>query len=349
MTLETMDKIKFLSRTMDFSFELDAKPIFIPRNFSFDSHVSGSNFKSEYAFIGAGRDMKGYLFADGVNEKGFAIATLYFEENASFSKNKHSSKFNLAPEELVSWALGNVESVEDFSEKIKNLNIVALKNEVIGEVIPLHWIVSDDLGVTKCLEITKNGIHLYDNPVGVMTNSPEFPWHLTNLSHQNQFQPEEFSEKKYGSLENKSDGPGTGLLGLPGDFTAASRFLRTVVLKQYSTKVTGVYEGVNAVVHILNTVDIPKGVKVTNKKKDIADYTQYKGIMDISHRTYYMMPYDGFMPHKVALTDDLLKQTDPVEFDIDYDKKVSNLIEVVSSGNGSLDLQKLSKLSKLID
>lgn len=330
ITFETDDKIKFLARTMDFSFPLHAEPIFIPREHKFDSHVESTSFDTKYAFIGAGRDMGGYLFADGVNEKGFGIATLYFESNAVYSSRKSAKKLNIAPDEMVSWALGNVSSVNEFEKKLVDINIMNAKNGILKQVLPLHWIVSDYTGNTKVLEITSSGVNLYDNPVGVMTNSPTFPWHLTNLSHYSSLQPSEYKPKKYGTYTPASDGPGNGLMGLPGDYTAASRFVRASVLRQYSSRVEGEYAGLNSVMHILNSVDIPKGVKITNTKDETSDFTQYKSAIDLTNKTYYMLPYSGNIPRKISLTDKLIEKNEPVVFPILPDKKLMEIFDHLS-------------------
>lgn len=353
ITFETEDKIKFLARTMDFSFELNAEPIFIPRNHKFESQVIGNDFISKYSFIGSGRKLDGYFFADGFNEKGFGIAALYFEQNASFSSKKSSKKLNITPDELVSWALGNISSVTDFEEQINLVNVMSTKNNFLNKVLPLHWIVSDDTGDTKVVEITKTGTSLYENPVGVMTNSPQFPWHLTNLGHYSSLQPMEYSTKSYGDFNPLSDGPGNGLMGMPGDYTAASRFVRSAVLKQYSSPVSGVYAGVNAVMHILNSVDIPKGLKITNVKNNTSDYTQYKSVIDLTNKVYYMLPYGGNIPHKFSLTNKLIDRNEPIVMPMIPDHKMMDVFDHLSDITpGNLDwatiLQSVStnKLSK---
>lgn len=327
ITFTTKDELRFLARTMDFSFQLGAKPIFIPRKYVFKSQVEAESFSGEYGFIGAGKDMGGYLFADGLNEKGFGIATLYFENNAKYSDEKKAQQINITPDELVSWALGNVSSVQDFCEKISNVNIMAIKNRVLNKVLPLHWIVSDISGNAKVLEITKYGTRLYNNSVGVMTNSPDFPWHLTNLSHYSSLQPSEYAPKKYGNYSSVYDGPGNGLMGLPGDYTASSRFVRAAVLGEYSTEVTGDHDGVNSIIHILNSVDIPKGVKIVDDEKSVSDFTQYKGIMDLTNKIYYMVLYEGNFPHRFALTDKLLRHNKPVVLPIIDENKIYNVVD----------------------
>jgi len=351
LTYKTIDDYNFLARTMDFSFQLDAEPVFIPRDYTFNSHIENESFTSKYSFIGAGKDMEGYAFADGLNEKGFGIAALYFEKNAKFSNRKNNKKTNVASDELVTWALGNISSVNDFEDKIKTINIVGVINKTIGSLLPLHWIISDNTGTTKCLEITSNGVALYDNSVGVMTNSPNFPWHLTNLSHYNELQPTEPSEKKYADYLSIPDGPGNGLMGLPGDYSAASRFIRASVIRQYISKVKGPELGLNAIIHILNAVDIPKGIKITNSEKQTSDYTQYKGVMNLTNLSYYMLSYDSFLPRKVTLDKKLILQKEPIVFSKIHDYNILDSFDklkgIVSNGIDLSNLETiLSKLQK---
>ena len=164
----------YLARTMDFSFELDTRVVSIPKNHVFDSLVSDVSFKTEHAFLAAGQEIEGYgySFGDGFNEKGFAIASLYFEKYAKYSAAPIDGKTNLASTDLVAWALGNAESVDEFAQKISSINIVDVVNPVIMEKVPLHWIVTDGFGNDGVLEITESGVHFYRNQVGVMTNPP---------------------------------------------------------------------------------------------------------------------------------------------------------------------------------
>ncbi|EFZ35634.1 choloylglycine hydrolase family protein [Ligilactobacillus ruminis] len=277
----------YLARTMDFSFELDTRVVSIPKNHVFDSLVSDGSFKSEHAFLAAGQEIEGYgySFGDGFNEKGFAIASLYFEKYAKYSAAPIDGKTNLASTDLVAWALGNAESVDEFAKKISSINIVDVVNPVIMEKVPLHWIVTDGFGNDGVLEITESGVHFYRNQVGVMTNPPEFPWHMENLNHYNNLQPNDFGSKIYGDFTTFWDGPGSGTRGLPGDYTSISRFVRAAYVRQYSERENGLL----SLSHILNAVDIPKGVK---KKSDgLSDYTQYKAIIDLDDQCYYFMKY----------------------------------------------------------
>ena len=287
----------YLARTMDFSFELDTRVVSIPKNHVFDSLVSDVSFKTEHAFLAAGQEIEGYgySFGDGFNEKGFAIASLYFEKYAKYSATPIAGKTNLASTDLVAWALGNAESVDEFAQKISDINIVDIVNPVIMKEVPLHWIVTDSSGNDGVLEITESGVHFYHNLVGVMTNPPEFPWHMENLNHYNNLQPTDFGSKTYGDFTTFWDGPGSGTRGLPGDYTSISRFVRAAYVRQYSERENGLV----ALSHILNSVDIPKGVK---KKPDgLSDYTQYRMMIDLSGRCCYFRRYRDAASAKYCL------------------------------------------------
>jgi choloylglycine hydrolase len=307
ITFTTDEDINFLARTMDFSFELDASLVYVPRNHGFNSLVPGTKFSTKYGFLGAGKDVDGYIFADGLNEKGFSIASLYFEKNAKYNKKPDPRLLNISSTDVVSWALGNISSVTEFEQKYQKLNIVDVINPLLQVNVPLHWIVSDKSGNTGVLEITKEGPKFYHNLVGTMTNSPSFSWHMDNLNHYTNLQPIEFEQKKYGDYVTVTDGPGSGALGLPGDYTSASRFVRAAFLREYSNHEGGAKEGLTSILHILNSVDIPKGVKIT--QKGVSDYTQYKGIMDLNNLNYYLMRYNDTELTRVRLTDKLLNQS----------------------------------------
>lgn len=293
---ETKDHTHFLARTLDFSQEMNLTPVVVESGHHFNSLAMSDGFDSKYRFLGAGAKD---TFADGFNEKGLGIASLYFNENAVYSKEKKNGAINLAAPELIAWVLGNVASVAEFKQVSAKINVCQIENEFVHGVMPLHWIMYDRAGESLVLEITKSGMHMYDNPVGVMTNSPAFPWQLTNLSHYSNLQPNDFEPKKYGDYQIISDGPGNGALGLPGDYTSTSRFVRTAFLRQYTYQAETAHDGLIALDHILNNVDIPRGVKVGANK--LADYTQYKGFMDLDNLTYYYLPYNALSFTKVSL------------------------------------------------
>ncbi|MDV4148418.1 choloylglycine hydrolase family protein [Enterococcus faecalis] len=324
LTMTTKDNVNLLARTMDFSFELGGTPVFIPRNHTFKSDVGeGSDYKSSYAFVGAGRKLAEYLFADGVNEKGIGICALYFSGLSQYSDKEDTMKLNIAPHEFVTWVLGSIDSLDSLKTELNNLNIMNVKNSFLNVVTPLHWIVADSSGDSLIIEMTASGTHIYDNEASVFTNNPEYPWHLTNLNHYSFLSNVTSPTMSFGKHVSISDGMGSGAMGLPGDFTSESRFIRAAFLKANIYQPENAVEAINTLAHILNSVDIPKGDKKA-KNGDI-DYTQYKGFMDLSNKTYTMMPYENTCPVQVKLTDELIKSKSPFVFKMDSNQEIINL------------------------
>lgn len=303
----------FLARTMDFGFELKGRPVVIPRDQTFSSDVKGSNYHTTYSFVGTGRNLDNYILVDGVNEKGLSAAALYFSGEAQFAKQAEEGKTNVASHEVLNWILGNAASCDDLGNQLTKLNIVAAPVKLMGISVPLHWIITDRSGACYVLEVVADGVHYIKNPVGVMTNSPDFGWHLKNLSNYTQLKPTPHPARDYDGFQVNSFGPGSGALGLPGDYTSVSRFIRTVFMREYTDQVS-TDQTVTQMSHILNSVEIPKGVKI--KKDGTEDYTQYRGYMDTQNSIYYMQPYDDQTIYRVALTEDLMNKDQPTEFPI---------------------------------
>lgn len=322
---ETLDKTQFLARTMDFSFELEANPVYIPKGYVFTSDVGPNvTFEAKYAFIGAGRKLHEYFFADGLNEVGLAICSLYFRDYAVYSEEEVADKVNIAPHELISWVLGNIDSVATMKQRIADINIVAIENSLLQIVVPLHWIISDKTGASIILEITKTGVHIYDNQVRVMANIPEYPWHLANLNHYSFLNNTVKPASHFYKFKPQEGELGNGSMGMPGDYTSESRFIRTVFHAEFTKPVETAEEGVNSLMHILSSVNIPYGVKL--KVDNTIDYTQYTSVMDTTHLDYYMATYQDTYPAKVSLNESLLNHNEPIVFEASRKQQFNVLI-----------------------
>lgn len=315
LTYQNEEKTKFLARTMDFAFELEAEPIYLPKGYSFKSEAdSNTLYKNKYAFLGAGRKLEGYLFADGLNEKGVSICALYFSDYAKYSDSIEEDKINIAPHEFVAWVLGNIGSVSDLRKDINKLNVVSIKNSLLGIIVPLHWIVADKSGESIIIEMTEKGVSIYDNAARVMTNSPDYPWHLANLNHYSFLSNKVKSPSTFFNYKPAVGELGNGAVGLPGDYTSESRFIRTVFNSQFTEVVNDTTSTINSLFHTLFSVNIPKGVKM--KIDGTFDYTQYTSIMDITHLDYYMTTYQNISPLKVSLNAELLAAEEPITFSL---------------------------------
>ena len=310
---ENKQKEYFLARTMDFSIPLDAKPVFIPKDFNFYANNSRKTFCTKFDFVGAGRLVDDYLFGDGVNEKGLSIASLYFSDDAVYFENNHPEKKELAPQDVVAWVLGTCESVADVVTKIKDISIVAEIAPIVNGVLPLHWIVADKTGNSVIIEPVETGLEVYENPVNVMANSPSFPWHLTNLNQYPMLSNQSAQPNSYHNFLAKGNGAGSGALGLPGDYTSISRFIRIAFMNHYCEKVSTQEESINVISRMLSAVYIPKGVKI--KSNGAIDYTQFTSFMDLERGSYVINYYENNRFLQIDL-DELAHTNEPKIFEM---------------------------------
>ena len=311
LTYETQDHTFFLARTMDFGFKLEGRPVVIPRNYTWKKE-NGGEVTSHYGFVGTGRELEGYFFADGMNEHGLSVAELYHLNEATYHDTTEAGKINLAPYEFIMWVLGENKSITDLRKNIAQVRLLNRKISLLDTVPPLHYIVTDATGESIVIETEEKELVIKDNPVGVMTNSPKFEWHLTNLNNYLFLKPTNVSNRSIGDLQLHPFGQGSGTYGLPGGFTSPERFVRTVYMKHLTKKATDAEEGLNTILKILNGVTIPVGVNVKDDGSD--DYTQYRAVIDATNKIYYFNPYESNEIFGVKITEELLNGNKPQEF-----------------------------------
>lgn len=321
MTYATSDGQYWLARTMDFGFELGGNPVVIPRKYNFQS-VTGRSFTTKFGFVGAGAKLQDYIVVDGVNEHGLSAATLYFSDEAHYSDQPVSGKLNLASFELVNWILGVNQSTAEVRAHLDQINVVNFALPLLKANVPLHWMIADRAGHCGVLEMQAEGIHWYDNQIGVMTNSPDFAWHRQNLGNYVQLENGGQPDRQFNGYTAKQIGPGAGALGLPGDYTSTSRFVRAAFMREYAPAVPDKV-AINTVNHLLEPFDIPRGVKLQANGK--FDYTQYRGYMQMSNSTYYFQPYQSSDISAVHLTEALMNKSTVTDFPVPREQQVTAL------------------------
>lgn len=321
-TYQMEDGSNALARTMDFSFILDPDAIFIPRGYTWDTHVADSAHTVRYAFAGLGRHDKSFLFADGVNEEGLGCAALYFPGFATYHQDAVEGKTNLAPHEVVMWMLSSFASVSEVRTAIQELNLIDGDIDFLGIVVPLHWIITDKAGETIVVEPLQDGIVVHDNPIGVMSNSPDFTWHTTNIRNYIGVKPHQPSSIQLGGMTFAPFGQGAGTMGLPGDYTPPSRFLRVLFGKETIGHAQHEIDAVTAMFHLLASVDIPKGSVLTDRG---ADYTQYSCVMLCDRGTYYFKTYDNNQICKIDLHAENMDASEPKVWSIPKDQQIRNI------------------------
>ncbi|WP_394864677.1 choloylglycine hydrolase [Clostridium perfringens] len=292
LALETKDGLHLFGRNMDIEYSFNQSIIFIPRNFKCVNKSNKKELTTKYAVLGMGTIFDDYpTFADGMNEKGLGCAGLNFSVYVSYSKEDIEGKTNIPVYNFLLWVLANFSSVEEVKEALKNANIVDIP---ISENIPnttLHWMISDITGKSIVVEQTKEKLNVFDNNIGVLTNSPTFDWHVANLNQYVGLRYNQVPEFKLGDQSLTALGQGTGLVGLPGDFTPASRFIRVAFLRDAMIKNDKDSIDLIEFFHILNNVAMVRGSTRTVEEK--SDLTQYTSCMCLEKGIYYYNTYEN--------------------------------------------------------
>jgi choloylglycine hydrolase len=290
LTLHTKSGQHLFARTMDFTLDFNQEVIIVPRSYQWNN-ITGETIEAKQAVVGMGINHQGrIILADGVNESGMTCATLYFPGFATYSNSIDDNKTNLAPFDFVAWSLTQFNSVEELKKSVDSISFWDVPLPVLGVTPPLHWILADKWGDCIVLEPTTEGLKIYDNPLGVITNSPEFNWHLQNLRQFIGLKSHPYAPTQWSDLPLSAFGQGSGSMGLPGDFTPPSRFVRAAFGKQNIQGIDNEEEGVSAIFHILSTCEVPKGGVITDE--GTLDNTIYTSAMCMESGTYYYHTYD---------------------------------------------------------
>lgn len=292
MTLQFQSNELFFGRTMDFSHDIMPQLYIVPSSYVWNDFLNKNQFRDPYRFIGLGQEVDGLLgFFDGVNEKGFAAAVLYFAGYAKYdTPNTNKSTTPIASIDFLHFILGRCASVKELPALLKEITVIGVQDPVTNTIAPLHWIVADKSGACAVIEPTEGGLTLSSNPIGVMSNSPDFQWHMTNLRNYMEASPRQTEEVSWDNVPLTPFGQAGGTMSLPGGFTSPERFVRTAYLKTHLSKPKDSREAVTACFQIMKSVSIPKGAVITSR--NTYDYTKYTAFMNTSTGEYFYQTYD---------------------------------------------------------
>ncbi|QIL45669.1 choloylglycine hydrolase family protein [Vagococcus coleopterorum] len=252
----------------------------------------------------------GFVFVDGVNDAGISCGMLYFSNYANYGKAeeiKAAGKAPLRSSEYMTWALGNCGSLQEVIEKSQTeVGVSDTKND-LGQSDPFHFMFTDSEGNSIVMEpINGDGtFKVHENPLGVMTNSPTFDWHMTNLQNYTGL-TNKMRENKImnGDVEVLAAGKGSGLIGMPGDYTAQSRFVRAATLLTHSRPTKDKDQARDALFHILNSFDIANGVQ--DISDDTMNYnTQYTVGYDLKNKEMFVSMHENRRLQKVTMAKSL--------------------------------------------
>jgi len=321
------------ARTLEFGIDLKSNVIMVPRGYArvgtTPDGKEGLKWKAKYASLGANGVGLPFIF-DGLNEKGLAVGTFYFPTSAGYMPYSASvSSKTIAPWEVGSWLLENFASVEEVRENIGKVVVPEVVFKEWGFAPPVHYIVQDASGKGIVIEYFGGKLNIFENPLGVITNSPTYDWHMTNLRNYVNFSMSNVAPVKLGSVTLQPTGQGSGMLGIPGDFTPPSRFVRAVA---YSQSVLPSKTGDDAVLeafHILNNFDIPKGAARDHEKDSHgnieADYTLWTSVNDLKRTRFYFRTYDNSQIRMVDLTKMNLDSKDIVTIPMTGDEVIKTV------------------------
>ena len=238
------------------------------------------------------------LYAEAVNEAGLYMAGLYFPENAWYPPEAPAGSDAVTPYELIPWVLGQCKTLAQAKEQLQHLCLLGIPVSASLPLAPLHWHLADGTGAAV-LEATREGVHLYDDPVGVLTNNPPFPFHQMNLRQYRALSARPVANHLAPGVELKPFGQGFGGIGLPGDASPASRYVRAAFYKFHSPDEGNALDHVTQFFHLLEGAAMVRGSVITPAGKQ--DMTVYSCCW--MRGVYYYKTYSNSRITAVGLQD----------------------------------------------
>lgn len=305
--IKPKDGSVIVARTLEFADDIHSNIIVIPREKAFvgtaPGDKAGLRWKTKYGIVGANAFGMPAII-DGLNEKGLVVGLFYFPGYAKYQQVKAKDlERALAPWELGVYLLGGCANVKEAVEAARGIRVGEVVQKDMGFVPPCHYFVNDASGQCAVLEYVDGELKVHDNPLAVMSNSPAFDWHITNLRNYVNLSVTNVPPVSVAGIKLPGFGQGSGMLGLPGDFTPPSRFIRAVAFSQSALPVATAHEGVLQAFHILNQFDIPKGAaRGVEHGKEVADYTLWTSASDLKNLRYFFHTFDNRRIKMIDLT-----------------------------------------------
>ena len=298
IVLTATDGAVVRARTLEFGEDPQSDLIFIPRGSQItatgpDGKSDGLAWTTKYAT--AGTNAFGQkIVLDGLNEKGLGGGLFYFPSYAGYQEvAADEAAKSLGAYEMLTWVLGNFATVAEVRAALPDIKVSNAPLEGFGGSPPLHMIVTDATGASLVVEYVDGELNLYDNPLGVLTNSPGFDWHTTNLRNYVNLSALNVPKLALGDIKLDQTGQGSGLLGIPGDFTPPSRFVRATAFSQAAAKSADGKATVATAFHILDNFDLPPGTVRSGPGPKDYEVTFWTGAADLKNLRYYITTFDN--------------------------------------------------------
>ncbi len=310
ITYQTKDH--YFGRNLDLEYSYQETVTITPRNFPFNFRKMGL-MNNHYAMIGMAYVADEYpLYYDAINECGLGMAGLNFPGNAVYQE-ENPVKDNVAPFEFIPWILSQCRNIAEVKELLAKMNLINLNFSDALPVSPLHWLIADKES-SLTVEWVKEGLKIYDNPMGVLTNNPTFDIHLFNLNNYRHLSIETPENTFASKLNLDAYSRGMGGLGLPGDLSSMSRFVKATFTKMNSLSGSDESESISQFFHILGSVYQQRGC--VHMGKDLYEITIYSSCANLDKGIYYYQTYENSQITAVDMTKENLDSSKLINYNL---------------------------------
>lgn len=251
-------------RTMEWgAFDLHSRLALIPNGYEFTGLTpdgnNGKKFTVKHGIVALDMIGKDYI-ADGMNDKGLTVGLFYHLGYAKYPKYDIANAAScIAAQDLSAYILSQFSNIREVKAGMQEITVVGVVEKAIGIVVDAHWMVTDNLGTSIVIEFTDGELKIHDAPLGVITNAPNYDWHMTNLSNYVNLSMFSVEPKNLSGVKFAATGGGSGMIGLPGDNTPPSRFVRAVTWTQSTRQFENATEGIYEAFRILDNFNLPLG------------------------------------------------------------------------------------------
>lgn len=299
INIKATDGSVVAGRTMEWTFPMDWEILYSPAGSKFtlsaptNSNLPNKTIISKYDILGVDSGLANNAILEGQNSEGLGLSGNFIPGYTEYSIISKNDKNYLSVIDFGRFVLSNYKSVDEVQKDITKYKVFGEKLPNVPVAPTVHFMITDRTGKSIVIEFINGQMKIFDKSIGVMTNSPNYDWHLTNIRNY-----VNLSNNGNISIQNPILGDVTGFsqgssaLGLPGDYTSSSRFVKAAFLAHYSSKTKNANEAANLVDHILNTVDIPVGVIASQENGQMFhDYTQWVAIKDLANNQLNFADY----------------------------------------------------------
>jgi len=301
------DGSQIIARSMEFAMQLDSDIVSVPKGTPFTSTTPdgkpAASWKSKFGYLMV-NGLKQQFVVDGMNDQGVAFEYLYLPGETTYMSIPAGKNSQAIPYfNLGAWILGNFGTVEEIRKALASVSIYQQTLPATGDMVfPLHAIIHDASGKGIVVEFVKGKMEISDY-VGVATNSPVYAWHVTNLLRYVNLSPYNPHPLVINGVSYDANGQGAGQLGLPGDISPASRFVKMAYLRQSAYPVADAAAAINLAEHIMNNVDIPAGMtRAKVDDKESTETTEWTVFKDLTHKVFYYHSYQDMTMRSIDLS-----------------------------------------------